>query len=1037
MFKLKSFGLVLAMMLCASLAFAQNEKVTGTVTDPNGEPMVGVFVMIQGTTTGVSTDIDGKYTINAPVNGTLEFSVMGMQTAVVPVNNKSVIDVKMAEDAVLLDDVVVTAMGMKREKKALTYAVQDVKGSSLIENRTDNVVSSLSGKIAGMTVTGTSVPGGSNRIVIRGESSLNNNQPLVVVDGVPFDNTQGCDDTNGMAWGGYDYGDGMSMLNPDDIESISVLKGPSAAALYGSRGGAGVILVTTKSGKKGTKPMVNFNSNFTFENVALQPNFQNEYGQGTAGAWDQSSRVSWGPKMGTSVPYWKTKGLTNAPMEAKGNNFSSFMETGYSLTNSLDVSGGTEKSTYRFGVSNMRQNGVIPNNGIYKTNLSARVSTEILPKLTAEVKIQYANQKGKNRPALSVSSYNPIFALIYTPRSINLRDMEPLFNEDGQILDWYENMTGSKLSTIQNPWAITNLTGNTDRTNRVTAHGSLKYEILPWLDIKGQYGIDTYSVHKDRWIRHGLTSGTPDGAYYVNTQNFTEVNADFLLSAHKDNFLGSKFNLSGSFGGNIMHRNSRATSESATGLNIPELYTISNGMTIAASSSTSEKEIQSIYGMFHAEYDGYVFLDVTARNDWSSTLPKNKWSYFYPSVSAGLVVTEMLNKLNVNVPTWWTYAKVRAAYAQVGKDTSPYELYPVMSTSANQAGGQMIATLPGTRPNAELKPERQSGYELGLESRFFDGRFGFDFTWYDQTTKDQIISLPTSITSGYTAKLVNAGKIQNKGIELVVDVIPIETKEWNWKLSFNYTKNWSKVKELAEGMDTYVLANPMGQNIEVVARVGEPYGEILTNDIKVNEKGEKLVGDNGKYVVDATRTSHGNMNPDWMGSISSSLSYKGFDFNFHIDARIGGKMYLQSMMRLESNGQVNTTLPGRAEYYATGKGLISEGVNVNTGLPNTVELDPTTYYGQFYGNQGHYMYSTTNVRMREMSLGYTFPKRWFNGTIISNLKLSVVGTNLFFFYNDLPGYDPECTYSTGTAQGVETCALPSTRRFGFNLNVTF
>ncbi len=1037
MFKLKSFRLVLAAaaLLVSSVAFAQNEKVTGTVTDPNGEPMVGVFVMIQGTTTGVSTDVDGKYVINAPKDATLEFSTMGMETVVVPVNNKSVVDVKMQEDAVLLEDVVVTAMGMKREKKALTYAVQDVKGDALIENRTANVVTSLSGKIAGMQVTGTSAPGGSNRIVIRGESSLNNNQPLIVVDGVPYDNSQGCDDTNGMAWGGTDYGDGMSLLNADDIESVSVLKGPSAAALYGSRGGAGVILITTKSGKKGQKPQVSFNSNFTFENVALQPEFQNEYGQGANGEYVADSRVSWGPAMGAQIPSWKT-GET-ITMEAKNNNFGDFMNTGYSWTNSLDVSGGTEKATYRFGVSNLRQNGVMPCNGLYKTNITARVSAEILPKLTAELKIQYANQKGENRTALSVSGLNPIFALIYTPRSINLHDMKEIFDENGNILDWYTAVTGNLLSTIQNPYALTHLTGNKDKTNRVTAHGSLKYEILPWLNVKGTYGVDTYSKSIETWQRHGLRTTNVDGYYSISTQTFTEANADILLTAAKDNIGGGKFSLSGSVGGNIMHQSNQATSESATGLNIPELYTIGNGMVIAASSSKYQKEIQSVYGMFQANYDGYVYLDITARNDWSSTLPKSNWSYFYPSVSLGLIFTEMLNKLNVNVPSWWTYAKLRGAYAQVGKDTSPYNLYPTMSMVSNQYNGLMGATLPSSLPNSELKPERQSGYEIGLESRFFDGRFGFDFTWYDQTTKDQIISLPMSITTGYSAKYINAGKINNKGIELIVDVIPIETKDWNWKLSFNYTKNWSKVVELTEGIDTYVLANPMGQNINVVAKVGEPFGEIYTNDIKVDENGNKLVGNNGKYVTDGTLRSKGNMNPDWVGSLSSTLSWKGLDFYFLIDGRFGGKMYLQSMMRMESNGQTKSTLPGRAEYYATGKGLVCDGVNVNTGLPNTVELDPTSYYGQFYGNIGHYIYSTTNVRMREMSLGYNFPKKWFKGTVISGLKFSVVGNNLFFFYNALPGYDPECTYSTGTAQGVETCALPSTRRFGFNLNVTF
>lgn len=1027
--------MVICLLACVA-AFAQNMTVTGTVTatdDPQGIP--GVFVMVKGTSTGTSTDANGQYSIPAKQGAVLVFSMLGYTTQEVTVGVSSKVDVILQSESTLLGEAVVTALGMKREKKALTYAVQDLKGQSLVENQSANVASSLSGKIAGMSVTATAVPGGSNRIVIRGESSLNNNQPLIVVDGVPYDNGQGVDDTGSVSWGGYDLGDGLSMINNDDIESISVLKGPSAAALYGSRGGNGVILITTKSGKKGDKPQVSFNSNFTFENVALQPEFQNEYGQGNnLGVFDPSSRTSWGPKMGTVVTYWKT-GEQKA-LEAKGNNFGDYMKTGLAWNNSVNVAGGTEKATYRFGVSRLDQRGVIPNNTFNKTNATARINAEILPGLTAEAKITFANQVGNNRPYFSVSTYNPIFGLIYTPRSINLTDMAEIYDEQGNVLDWYTAATGKQLSTYQNPYALAYLTGNNDVTNRVTAHGILKYQFTEWLDIKGQYGIDTYSKKYDRFVRHGLSTSYPDGYYSIGTDFFTETNADVLLSAHKDEIGGSKLSLSGSVGGNIMNRKYASTWESATGLNVPELYTIGNGMTLSSSSSKSEKEIHSVYGMFHAEWDGYLFLDATARNDWSSTLPKGNWSYFYPSVSAGWIITEMINKIGGTIPSWLSYAKVRGAYAQVGKDTSPYQLYPTMSTVANQIGGQMGACLPSTRPNSELRPERQNGYEIGLEARFFKGRFGFDFTWYDQTTKDQIISLPTSITSGYTSRYINAGKINNKGIELVVDAIPVETKDWNWRIAFNYTKNWSKVIELADGLDTYVLANPMGQKINVVAQVGQPFGEILTNDIAVDDKGNYKVS-NGKYVMDSNLRSKGNMNPKWAGNLTSTLRFKGFDFSFNIDARIGGKIYLQSMMRLESNGQTLSTIPGRAEYLATGKGIVAEGIDIATGQPNTVAIDPKSYYGQFYGCIGHYVYSTTNIRMREMSLGYNFPQKWFNNTWVSAIKLSVVGNNLFFFYNALPGYDPECTFSTSAAQGVETCALPSTRRFGFNLNITF
>lgn len=1032
----KIVSTLLTVLLICAASFAQAQTIKGTVTsedEPQGVP--GVAVIVKGTNVATVTDNAGKYSISAKQGAVLVFTCLGYQDQEVTVGASAIIDVLLKNDVEMLQDAVVTALGMKREKKALTYSVQDLKGESLLANRTANIGTSLSGKVAGMLVTGTISPGGSNRIVIRGESSLNNNQPLLVIDGIPYDNTQDNDSVDGASYGGYDYGDGMGLISADDIESISVLKGPSAAALYGSRGGSGVILITTKSGSKNQKPQVTFSENLLFENVALQPDFQNEFGQGQNGVFDPNARVSWGPAMGTMVEHWKTHQMQ--PLEAKNNNFDSFMKTGYASTTSIDVSGGTEKATYRFGVSHLQQEGVIPNNGLQKTNFTARVSAELLPHLTAETKIQFAHQKGKNRVGVGASGNNPIFALIYSPRSINLHDMKEVFDENGNYLDWAYYNNGGKvtLSTFQNPYALCEYYGNEDITNRITAHGNLKYNPVKWFDIKAQYGVDTYNVNKELWRREGLCTVSTDGYYSMSTNYFKEMNADILASFRGDNLGGSKVNLSGSVGASVMHRSAKSTSESASGLNVPHLYTISNGKTISSSSSKSDKEIQSVYAMLHAEYDGFLFFDATARNDWSSTLPKTNWSYFYPSVSLGWVVTEMLNRVGVGTPSWLTFAKIRGAYAQVGKDTSPYQLYATMGTSQNQAGGRMVMNLPGTRKNAELKPERQDGYEIGLEARFFTGRLGFDLTWYDQTTKNQIISLDSSITTGFTSRMINAGAINNKGIELTVDAIPVETQDWNWKIQFNYTKNWSMVKELTEGIDKYVLATPMSR-ISVVAKVGEPFGNIYAKDVKTDDQGRALTK-NGKVQITTEEILKGNMNPDWMGSLSSTLKWKDIDFSFLIDARFGGKMYMESMPRLEGNGQLKNTVPGRAEYYATGKGLVTDGIDIDTGKPNTVELNPTDYYSQWGSARGHYIYDMTNIRMREMSIGYTFPKKWFENAIVKGMKLSIVGNNLFFFYNAMPHVDPECSYSTGTAQGYESCSLPSTRRFGFNFSIKF
>ncbi|WP_302285832.1 SusC/RagA family TonB-linked outer membrane protein [Bacteroides clarus] len=1011
------------------------KKISGVVIDSNGEPIIGAAVLVQGTSVGVATDVDGKFSLDVPSNGkTLVVSYIGYDNQEVPITSSSQYKITLSGTNYALDEVVVTALGMKREKKALGYSVQDVKGDALIENRTANIATSLNGKVAGMNISATSIPGGSNRIVIRGNNSISgNNMPLVVVDGVPFDNTQGVDDATTNSWGtGFsDTGDGLSMLNPDDVESISVLKGPSATALYGSRGGNGVILVTTKKGQGG-KTLVSYNSNFTFENVMIQPEFQNEYGQGTGGAFDITSRNSWGPKMGTVVTDWT--GQTR-PLEAKNNDFSDFMNTGTSWTNSVDVTGSAAKMNYRVGLSNTTRKGVIPNNSLSKNNFSVRAGGEIIKNLTLDAKVNYTYQKGKGRPEFSASGFNPIFALIYTPRSINLHEMKNIFDEEGNILDWYSK----PLTVVNNPYAATSLSGNQDVTNRVNGFASLTYDINSWLKAMVRFGGDTYGKKTEKWIRHGLivSSGYSDGRFSTGQYNMTEYNVDFLVTAQKDNIADSKFSGSLSVGGNKMNRKYNTFVATAEGLNIPELYTIQNGISQTTSTYNSQKEVQSLYALGQLSWDNYLFFDVTVRNDWSSTLPKNNRSFLYPSFSLGWAVTDMLTKFKVNVPEWISFGKLRASYAEAGNDTDPYQLLSVLSTVSNMAGGQMGVAEPSTKTNANLKPEIIKSMEFGADVRFFDNRLGFDVTYYDKRAYNQIISMPSSITSGYSAKYINAGRVDNWGWELQVNAVPVRTKDWDWNVWVNFAKNSSKIVELTEGVESITLAQPMGQNCYVRATVGEPYGQIYTNGFKYDDNGNRLVGDDGKYIVDNTLRVSGNMNPDWTAGIGSTLRWKNLSFGFLIDVRYGGDVYLQSMMRLQSNGQTKETVAGREEYYTTGKGLISQGVNVNTGLPNTVELDPTTYWGQFYGNIGNYIYDTTNVRLRELNLTWTLPDKWFAKTIIRGLKLSAVANNVCFLYNNLPGFDPECTYSTGNGQGIETASLPSTRSFGFNLNVTF
>ncbi len=1014
----------------------QKKKISGKVVDKQGEEIIGATIIEKNNPSfGTVTDIDGEFTLDIPEDvKILVVSYIGFESQEVLIDNSSHYNIILSETNIALDEIVVTALGINREKKALGYSVQDVKGDALIENRTSNIATSLNGKIAGMNISSTSLPGGSNRIVIRGNNSISgNNMPLIVVDGIPFDNSQGVSGVTASSWGtGFsDSGDGLSMLNPNDVENISVLKGPSATALYGSRGGNGVILVTTKKGKSG-KTIVTYNSNFSFENVMIQPQFQNEYGQGTEGEFIATSRNSWGPKMGTVVTDWTGQ---SRPLEAKNNNFSDFMNTGTALTNSVDVAGSAEKMNYRVGLANSNHKGVIPNNKLNKTNFSIRAEGEVLKHLTLDAKLNYSNQKGEGRPELSASGFNPIFALIYTPRSINLHEMKDVLDSDGKIIDWYP----TPLTVVNNPYAIANLTGNKDVTNRINGFASLTYEVGDWMKAMVRFGGDTYGKKYDKWIRHGLVSsaGYNNGRYVVNQNNMTEYNADFLITANKNSIFDSKLSGSLSFGGNLMNRQYNSIYAAAEGLNIPELYTIQNGQSVTVTTYKSEKEVQSLYGLGQLSWDNYLFFDITARNDWSSTLPESNRSFFYPSYSLGWVVTDMLNNFNVNTPRWISFGKLRASFAEAGNDTDPYQLLSILSIVTNMVGGQMGVLEPSTKANSELKPEIIKAMEFGADVRFFNNRLGVDVTYYDKRAYNQIITMPSSITSGYSAKYINAGRVDNWGWELQVNATPILTKDWNWDTWINFAKNSSEVVALADGVESITLARPMGQNCYVRAKVGEPYGQIYTNGFKYDDKGNRLVGDNGKFVTSSTLRASGNMNPDWTAGVGSSLRWKNFSFGFLFDIRYGGNIYLQSMMRLQSNGQTIETAAGREDYYTSGKGIISQGVNVNTGLPNTVELSPTAYWGQFYGNIENYIYDTTNVRLRELNFSWLLPNKWFNNTVVSGVKVSAVANNVGFLYNKLPGFDPESTFSTGNGQGIETAALPSTRTFGFNLNVTF
>ena len=1083
---------ICALLLFSGVVWAQNITVTGRVTDKTGEAIPGVYVFVTGSTTGgTTTGVDGRYSISAPSSGQITFSLLGMESQTISVGSRTVINVEMAESALFLEEVVVTALGITREKRALSYSIQEVSSDKIMENRNQNVVSSLAGKVAGLNVSRTATPGGTTRILIRGISSLTgDNLPLIVIDGIPYNNRQG---TSGSAYGGTDWGDGLSNLNQDDVESISVLKGPTASALYGSRAGNGVLLITTKKGSVGTGPRIFFNSNFTVDRLMLQPDYQNEYGQGTYGEFIATDRASWGPRMegqiltranatwqglleNDNTPMLDWTGQSR-PFSYANNDMYHLLQTGHTWNNSIEVNAGAGKSAIRASVSDTRTKGVVPNHQYARTSATLRASGDVIKGLSFDTRFSYTYQDAKNRPSYSVFGFNPVYGYQYIPRSIHLEDFWPVVDPATGLARMFE--PGTPTLSL-NPYIATEMVGSNDITDRLSGFAQLKYQFTDWLSLMGRVGVDTYQILEEVWRAKGnQISGYQDGYYTHGESHFLETNNDFLLVAKKDNLI-SKLSASFSFGGSIMDRRSRSlTGTTSGGLNLDGIYTLSNSVNPSTvSQGKSRRQMQSLYAFAQISWSNWLYLDVTARNDWSSTLPKSNWSYFYPSIGLGWIVTDMLKDFNIAVPEWINFGKLRASMAGAGNDTSPYSLYPTYSLATNLPGGVIGASLPSARPNAELKPEKITSTELGFDLRMFSNRVSFDFTYYTKITENQIFSVTTSRTSGYSSKRINAGRVDNKGIELVVNVVPIRTKDFNWSLTFNYAKNKSKVVELDGENLEYTISTPSATNVTLKAIVGEPVGQLFSTSRLLDESTGKVILndspgiDYGLPRVSTTLTTYvGNMNPDWTGGISSNFSYKGFYLNFLLDIRMGGYIYLNSMLRMNGNGMTKETLQGRDTWYpffadyvrqvgynpyatpgtgsanlvslyeaasAAKAGVYVEGIAQSTGQPMAGYVNPQRFFAQNIGyGQDHFFYEMNNIRLREVSIGYKFPDKWFNGLPIQSVKLSAVATNVCFLYNNLPSFDPESTYTSGNAYGVETASIPPTRGLGFNLNVTF
>lgn len=963
---------------------ADGITVKGNISDVSG-PLIGVSVIVVGTTNGTITDMDGNFTLECNAGDELEISYIGYNT--IRVKAQSNMQITLEESSTELEEVVVTALGIKRDRKALGYGLSEVKGEELTKAKETNVINSLAGKVAGLVVSNTAGgASGSTRVMLRGTTELTgNNQPLYVVDGVPLDNTN-----FGSAGeqGGYDLGDGISAINPDDIETMTVLKGPAASALYGSRASHGVILITTKKAEQ-EKVSVEYNGSFTVDTqLAKWDDVQEIYGMGDNGQYqlDASSGTnqSWGVKA-DMIDKTYFDGSVH-PFLIYPNNTSSFFRTGLTAQNTAVLSVNTGKTGVRFSFTDMRNKDILPNTNMSRDNFNLRVNTSAGP-IDFDFSANYTRENVKNRPALGSSQSNVGKNLMTLANTYNIEWLKNYQNADGTYANWNGNDQYNR-----NPyWDLyKNENKSVKDVFRFTAKAI--YNIDKHLKIQGTLGTDINNMNFDDFIARS-TPGVLPGKLTNSIFNNRTLNAE-ILALYNNNW--GSFDLNATLGGNIFKVDNKTTVITGTDQQMDGVVSIINYAEQNVQPSTYKKQINSLYASASLGYRSTYYLEGTVRGDRSSTLPSSNNTYIYPSVSGSIVFTNFIK--NSNIKNVFSFGKVRASWAKVGSDTDPYQLALNYATGKYSYPGFTIGMINNyTQPNSDLKPTMTSSYELGAELKFFNGRLGIDLTYYNQTSKDQIISLASSAPSGYQSRLINAGKIQNKGIELAINGRVLQIKDFAWDAGFNFSKNSNKVLELVEGMDFFQLADASWAGVSVGAEVGKDYGSILGTDFKRNENGDILIDKNtGLPLYDENLKTLGNSTWDWTGGFYSTFTYKNFHLYAAFDIKMGADLYSFSMRSAYLTGKATGTLPGREEWYrseearkaagmteeqwrAAGKceGLIVDGVVDNgdgTYSKNTYAVNPQNYWKSVAEKApALFIYDNSYIKCREITFGYTFP----------------------------------------------------------------
>lgn len=1064
-------------MILTSVAFAQEKKISGRVTSADGKAIPGVTVVVQGTNQATQTDTDGNYSLNVPAGKVVVFRSVGFDDKTIIVNNNStVFNVSLVNHDNALEEVVVTANAIKREKRSLGYSAPTIKSDELTEGRNSSAINSLAGKVAGVNITSTSnSPGSSSRVVLRGGSSISgNNQALIVVDGTPIDNTSKMGGASDLS--SVDFGNRGNDINPDDIASVTVLKGPAAAALYGSRASNGALIITTKSGKKGAKNEITFSSTNTLSSILKLPEFQNQYGQGASGynkagdliyTNDPKENWSWGAPFTGEVQEWGQ--AVNGVRQKKAysavkDNVRDFFDLGIASDNNLSFSGGSDKSTFYLGLNALNSNGVYPGkkDNYNKYGVRFNGTTEFSNKFSAGIAVNYSrinsNNVGGGQGGGSV--YNN---LLQTPRDIDvvgLKDLSNPYNGYGYTDEngvAHNDVYGYYGAYTMNPyWVLANY-NNFNDVNRIMGNFNVNYKPTEWLTFQERIGLDNYSDRrrsespKYSYLPIDNTTGnysdgniqTDPGQYRIDQFNVNEIVHDFMATA-KHTF-NEDWEASFMVGNNIRQRkttsNSTATNSSG-GLVVPGWYNLanSNGPLDLIEDTWTNRRLVGVYGDLNVSYKNIAYLQATARNDWSSTLPKKNNSFFYPSVSGSFVASELFSP---ELKSKFSYAKIRANWAQVGSDTDPYQLISTFSRSTIAGGfgsttfpfGNVSALMSGnTIGNLNLKPEITTSFEVGTELGFFNNRLSADFTYYKNNSKNQILSIPIPLSTGYGLSLVNAGKVQNNGVELTLRGTPVKTENLTWELFGTFTKNNSKVVELMDGVQQVSVGGFSGMSI--VAAVGRPYGEFYGVTNATDAQGRTIVDQKTGLPIASSKPEYlGTYNPDFQASLGTSLNYKNWSMSALFDTKQGGVFYSRTKdimgfvgTSAESGGdRIGQIFPNSVYLDASGNSV------VNT----SATYDKIDYYPNM--EAGVNVVDATYIKLRNLTFTYKFSKDMLKNTPFGAASIGVFGNNLFIWTPSENKYaDPEVNSSgAGNAQGFDFTAQPSLRNYGINVKVSF